>query len=173
VQTSRRLEIAEDENDSGCINISLTWVQAAAMSEKPPADPARHPEEFALRWRDKLEEYCTVRMQELGIPDNMNGEPDYDGDGGWHAFDPAGRQGGSCVTGVVVDSGVLNPDLLRGKKGGRIYPKLRLRDRIDSAIAHEYEELRTGSHEEALKAAAKTKLPITAGARRVCKAMAK
>ena len=76
-------------------------------------------------------------------------------------------------TGVVVDSGVLNPDLLNGRKGGRIYPKIRLRDRIDSAIAHEYEELRTGSHEAALKAAAKTELPISQEARRVCKAMAR
>ena len=95
------------------------------MGERAPADPAEHAEEFAHRWRDKLEEYCTVRMQELGIPDHMNGEPDYDGDGKWHAFDPAGRQGGGCVTGVVVDSGVRNPELLKGKKGGRIYPKLR------------------------------------------------
>ncbi len=143
------------------------------MGERPPTDPAEHAEEFAHRCRDKLEEYCTVRMQELGIPDHMNGEPDYDGDGKWHAFDPAGRQGGGCVTGAVVDSGVLNPELLKGKKCGRIYPKLRLRDRIDSAVAHEYEELRTGSHDEALKAAAKTRLPITEGARRVCKAMAR
>jgi hypothetical protein len=143
------------------------------MGERPPADPADHAEEFAHRWCDRLEQYCAARMQELGIPDNMNGEPDYDGDGKWHAFDAAGRQGGGCVTGVVVDSGILNPELLEGKKGSRIYPKLRLRDRIDSAIAHEYEELRTGSHAEALKAAARTKLPITEGARRVCKAMAR
>ena len=42
----------------------------------------------------------------------------------------------------VVDSGALNPELFKGKKGGRIYPKMRLRDRIDAIIAHEYEELR-------------------------------
>jgi hypothetical protein len=143
------------------------------MGERPPVDPAEHAEEFAHRWREKLEEYCAVRMHELGVPDNMNGEPDYDGDGKWHAFDPAGAQGGGCVTGVVVDSGVLNPNLLAGKKGCRIYPKSRLRDRIDSAIAHKYEELRTGSHDEALEAAAKTTLPITEGARRLCKAMAR
>ncbi|MGO9812934.1 MAG: hypothetical protein ACLP53_19480 [Isosphaeraceae bacterium] len=92
---------------------------------------------------------------------------------GWHAFDPHGRKGGANTTGVVVDSGVLNPDLLKGKKGGRIYPKLSLRDRIDSAVSHEYEELRHGSHVAALKAAAQTELPITPGARRLNRAMAR
>ena len=116
------------------------------MGERPPADPAEHAEEFAHRWRDKLEEYCTVRMQELGIPDNMNGEPDYDGDGKWHAFDPAGRTGGSNTTGVLIDSGVLNPDLLDGEKGARLWPRMRLLDRIDAIIPHEYEELRLGTH---------------------------
>src|SRR5690348_14268830 len=107
-------------------------------------------------------------MEALGIPSEMIGEPDYDGDGRWLAFDPRGREGGGNTTGVVVDSGALNPDLLKGKKGGRIYPHLPLRDRINAAIAHEYEELRhRGSHVEALKAAARTELPITRGARRL------
>ena len=73
--------------------------------EKPPRDGAEHAQEFARTWADKLEEYCTIRMQELGIPDNMNGQPDYGGDGSWHAFDPFEHQGGKN-TGVVVDSGV-------------------------------------------------------------------
>jgi len=63
--------------------------------------------------------------------------------------------------------------LLKGKKGGRIYPKLSLRDRIDSAVSHEYEELRHGSHVAALKAAAQTELPISPGARRLNRAMAR
>ena len=55
-------------------------------------------------------------MQELGIPDNMNGQPDYDR--GWPVavIRSAGRTGGSNTTGVVIDSGVLNPDLLKGEK---------------------------------------------------------
>ena len=81
--------------------------------------PGDHAQDFAHRWRDKLEEYVTVRMEELGIPIEMIGQPDYDGDGRWHAFDPYGRKGGANTTGVVVDSGILNPDLLKGKKGGR------------------------------------------------------
>jgi hypothetical protein len=32
---------------------------------------------------------------------------------------------------------VCNPGLLKGGKGGRIWPKARLRDRIDAIIAHE------------------------------------
>jgi hypothetical protein len=75
---------------------------------------------------------------------------------------------------VVVDSSALNPELFKGKKGGRIYPKMRLRDRTDAIIAHEYEELRhEGSHAAALKAAPKTKLPISDEARRLCRAMAR
>jgi hypothetical protein len=69
---------------------------------------------------------------------------------------------------------VLNPELLKGKKGGRIWPGMRLRDRIDSIIPHEYEELsRQGSHSEALKAAAKTELPISDEARRLNRARAR
>ena len=87
------------------------------MTEKPPTDPGDHAQEFARIWTDMLEEQCTIRMQELGIPDNMNGQPDYGGDGEWRAFDPYRRIGGANTTGVVVDSGVLNPDLLKGQKG--------------------------------------------------------
>lgn len=142
--------------------------------DQPPPDPADHAEDFAHDWRDKLEEYCSVRMQELGIPADRNGQPDYDGDGRWTAFNPYGRQGGENTTGVVIDSGVLNPDLLKGEKGGRIWPRLRLRDRIDGAISHEYEELRHGgNHAAAVKAAAKTKLQISDEARRLNRARAR
>ena len=99
--------------------------------------------------------------------------PDYDGDGRWIAFNPYGRKGGGTVTGVVVDSGVLNPSLLEGKRGGRLWAKARLRDRIDASIVHELEENRHGTHAEALAAAARTELAITDGARRICRAMAR
>jgi hypothetical protein len=65
---------------------------------------------------------------------------------------------------------VLNPELLKGK-GSRIWPKARLCDRIDSVIAHEYEEDRLGTHESALKHGAKTMLPVSDGARRILRAM--
>jgi hypothetical protein len=143
------------------------------MTEKPPADPAGHAQDFARRWADELEEYCTLRMEALGLPDDKIGEPDYEGDGRWMAFNPYGRKGGGTVTVVVVDSGVLNPDLLKGKKGGRQWAKATLRDRIDASIAHELEECRHGTHVEALKAAVRTELPITDGARRICRAMSR
>jgi hypothetical protein len=142
--------------------------------EKAPRDPADHARQFAQTWADKLEEHCTLRMQELGIPDNMNGQPDYGRDGEWRAFDWRDGEGGRNTTGVVVDSGVLNPELLKGKKGGRIWPGMRLRERIDAIIAHEYEELRAGgNHAQTVKKAAKTGLPISDEARRLNKARAR
>jgi hypothetical protein len=68
---------------------------------------------------------------------------------------------------------VLNAELLKGKKGGRIWPNLRLKDRIDAIIAHEWAEDKTLDHDSALKAAAKTELPVTEGAKRILKAMAR
>jgi hypothetical protein len=51
---------------------------------------------------------------------------------------------------------------------------MRLRDRIDATIAHEYEELPAGAkHAEAVKAAAKTELPISDEARRLNRARAR
>ncbi len=58
------------------------------LGERVPADPADHAEDFAHRWRDKLEEYCAVRMEALGIPEDNIGEPNYEGDGRWRAFNP-------------------------------------------------------------------------------------
>jgi hypothetical protein len=138
-----------------------------------PADIADQASEVAQEWADVAEAYVRRRQRALGIPEQMIGEPDYGVTGRWRAFDPHGKRGGCCVTGVVVDSGVLNPELLKGLKGSRIYPTRTLRERIDAAIAHEYEEPCHGTHVTALKAAAKTKLPIMPGARRLCKAMAR
>ena len=120
------------------------------------------------------ESYVRHRNRELGIPEAMNGEPDFGGDGKWRGFNPKGTTGGNNTTGVVVDSGVLNPELLKGRKGSRIWPKMRLRDRIDAIISHEYEELRaSGKHVEAMKNAANTELPITDEARRLNRARAR
>jgi hypothetical protein len=141
------------------------------MPDKPPTDSSDHAEDFAHCWADRLEEYCATRMESLGLPHDTIGEPDYDADGRWHAFDERGRKGGGNTTGITVDSGVLNPDLLKGKKGCRLWSHARLRDRIDAVIAHEYEELRHGSHLLAMKSAPNTELPISPKARRLCRAM--
>jgi len=138
-----------------------------------PADLGLHASQVAREWEHVGESYVRRRNRELGIPDHMNGEPDYAGDGRWRAFDPYTKTGGSNTTGVVINSGVLNPELLKGQKGGRIWPRMRLKERIDAIIAHEYEELKSPSHAEALKAAAKTELPIRDQARRLNRARAR
>jgi hypothetical protein len=143
------------------------------MTEAPPTDPADHAEDFAHRWADKLDEYCTIRMDELGIPNDKNGEQDPGRPKTWRAFVPEERTGGHTSRGITINSGCLNPGLLKGKKGGRIWAKARLRDRIDSIIAHEWAEDQTLDHDEALKAAAKTELPVSDGAKRILRAMAR
>jgi hypothetical protein len=144
------------------------------MTDRPPRDIADHAQDFAVRWADKLEQLCALRIQGLGIPDELIGQPNYELDGRWHAFNPYGRQGGENTTGVVLDSGVLNPELLKGQKSGKLWAKARLSDRMDSAISHEYEELRHGGdHAAAVKAAAKTELPVSDLARRINRARAR
>jgi hypothetical protein len=112
-------------------------------------------------------------MDELGIPNDKNGEQDPNRPKTWWAFVPEERTGGYTSRGITVNSGCLNPGLQKGKKGGRFWPKARLRDRIDSIIAHEWAEEQTLDHDEALKAAAKTKLRVTDGAKRILRAMAR
>jgi hypothetical protein len=141
--------------------------------EKPPPDSADHAQDFARRWADRLDEYCALRMEKLGIPEEKLGADDLRPHMRWCAFDPEGRAGGSITRGIVADSGVLNPDLLKGQKGGRIWPRARLRDRIDAVIAHEWEESKTTDHVAALKAAAKTALPVSDGVRRILRAQAR
>lgn len=143
------------------------------MPDRPPPDPADHAEDFAHRWAERLDEYCTIRMAELGIPDEKNGEPDPYHPRSWRAFVPDERTGGYASRGITVNSGVLNPDLLAGKKGGRVWAKARLKDRIDAIVAHEWAEDQARDHGEALKAAARTTLPVTDGARRILRAMAR
>jgi hypothetical protein len=139
-----------------------------------PMDIAAHASQVAWEWEDVGERYVRRRMMELGVPEGQIGQPTYDGDGKWRTFDAYTKTGGTNTTGAVVNSGVLNPELLKGKKGGQIWPKMRLKDRIDAVIAHEYEELRAdGDHVKALKAAAKTDLPISDKARRLNRARAR
>jgi hypothetical protein len=60
---------------------------------------------------------------------------------------------------------------VRLQKGGRVWAKAALRDRIDAIIAHEWVEDQLDDHNLALKAAPKTELPVTDEARRILKAM--
>jgi hypothetical protein len=138
-----------------------------------PADSATHAQGVAREWRDVAATYVQRRMKELGIPEEKIGADDPRAGKPWRAFDPDELTGGSISTGIVIDSGVLNPDLLKGQKGGRVWAKETLRNRIDAIIAHEWAEDQTFDHGEALKAAAKTELPVEKGARRILRAMAR
>ena len=138
-----------------------------------PADKGLHAQRVAREWRDVGQSYAERRMKELGIPKPKIGADDPRAGKPWRVFDPDEKTGGSVSTGIVIDSGVLNPDLLKGKKAGRIWPKAHLRDRIDAIIAHEWAEDKTLDHDAALKAAAKTELPVSDGAKRILKAMAR
>ncbi|AGA26497.1 hypothetical protein [Singulisphaera acidiphila] len=141
------------------------------MPNRLPQDPADHAEDFAQRYSRDLDAYCAVRMEELGTPERLHGTRDLEGDGLWTAFIARDRQGGSLLEGIAVNSGCLNPQLLKGKPGARIYAKASLKDRIDAIIAHEFEEDRLRSHEAVLKHGGKTELPVTDEARRILKAM--
>ena len=141
------------------------------MPDTPPSDPADHAEDFAHRYAHDLDAYCAIRMEQLGLPEHLHGTPDLEGDGKWRAFISRDRAGGNLLKGIAVNSGCLNPELVKGKPGSRVYANARLRDRIDAIIAHEYEEDRLGSHEAALKHGMKTELPISDGAKRILKAM--
>jgi hypothetical protein len=141
------------------------------MIEKPPSDPAAHAEDFAHRYAHDLDAYCAIRMEELGIPEHLHGAPDFASDGQWRAFIAHDRVGGRITTGITVNSGCLNPHLLKGLPGSRVFAHATLRDRIDAIIAHEYEEDRLGTHELALRHGAKTALLVTEGARRILRAM--
>jgi hypothetical protein len=138
---------------------------------KPPPDAADHAEDFSRRYAGPLDQYCAIRMQELGIPEDKLGADDPYRRIPWRAFVADERTGGHITQGITVNSGVLNPELLKGRKGGRVWVKARLRDRIDAIIAHEWEEYRHGTHAAALRAAPKTDLPITDGARRILRAL--
>jgi hypothetical protein len=155
-----------------CVTVRIA-LTSLGMTDKPPEDPGDHAQEFAFRWADRLDQYCVTRMDELGIPDGKNGEKHPTIEARWRTFVPEERTGGFNDRGITVNSGVLNHDLLKGKKGGRIWLRARLRDRIDAIIAHEWEELGLLDHEAAIKAAAKTELPITDGGRRILRAMAR
>lgn len=143
------------------------------MPDTPPPDAADHAEDFAHRYARDLDAYCALRMEQLGIPERLHGAPDFERDGKWRAFIEHNRTGGRLTTGITVNSGCLNPELLKGQKGSQVFARARLRDRIDAAIAHEFEEDRLGSHLAALKRGWKTELPISDGTRRILKAMSR
>jgi hypothetical protein len=144
-----------------------------------PADAGRHAIQIAQEWVDEGESEARrrmreLRMRDLRISEHERGQPDDDGDGRWPAFDAKDRKGRANTTGADVDAVVLNPDRLTGQKGGRIWPRMKLKDRIDSIMGHEYVEFQaSGRRADAVKNAARTRLPISDEARRPNRARAR
>lgn len=142
------------------------------MPEQAPEDLADHAEDFAHRYAEVLDDLTGDRMADLGIPTEQIGSRDPAR--GHACFMPHERTGGGNdpAGGLTLDSGVLNPELLGTLPGSEEWARGRLRDRIDAAIAHEYEEARRGgSHFEALLHSPETELPIREGARDILRAM--
>lgn len=127
------------------------------MSDVPV--PTDHAKEFAHQYAKELDEYCALRMEELGVPSERIGASDHIHRITWCAFNPYETQGGSVSPDgrINVDSGITDDTLFPAG--------MALKDRIDSVIAHEFEEHRTGSHDEAIEAAPDTGLPISHAAR--------
>src|SRR5262245_11495088 len=64
------------------------------MAQKPLSDPADHAQGFARDWQPELESYCSVRMDEVGVPEHLIGTDDLRAHMKWTTFDPEGREGG-------------------------------------------------------------------------------
>lgn len=72
-----------------------------------------------------------------------------------------------------MDSGLLNPDLLRryDERAQRVWRRTKLKDRAQTIVAHELAEVEFGDHELALIAGPETSLPISHAAREPLRAM--
>lgn len=140
-------------------------------------DPVEHALDFSRRYAEPADYHVGNRMTELGMSFDRIGMPDVKMGIRHAAFHPHGKDGGGVAPDgrIIVDSGLFNTEFLKVDYGGEaatLFARSRLRDRMDSIIAHEYEEHRHGmSHVEALKAAPGTDLPITGRAREILRAM--
>ena len=85
------------------------------MTEKPPADPADHAEDFSRRYAEDLEIVAGQAMMDLGISNDQMGERDHERGSQINSFFPQDGQGGtvSHAGQVTLDSGLMNPEFLR------------------------------------------------------------
>jgi hypothetical protein len=147
-----------------------------APSEPIPLDPSEHAADFAARWVEQLEIATEGRMHALEVPERQIGASDHKNGVARRTFFPDEGNGGSNGPGgrINVDAGVLNLDLLTrdyGDEATMIWAGQRLRDRIDAIIIHELAEAEAGTHEAALTLAPETVRPISAGTRKILRAM--
>jgi hypothetical protein len=154
----------------------LKPVRRLAKAEPVPPDPAEHAVQFAQDWYDRLEFHSRRRMRELGIPEHRIGAYDVDFEFRHATFHPKELTGGSNSPGarINLNSGILNPELLSPELGPEVvalWGKCRLRDRMDTVIAHEHHESLGLSHLETVLQAQDTPLPISEAARRMLRAI--
>ncbi|HEV3122548.1 MAG TPA: hypothetical protein VGY53_11625 [Isosphaeraceae bacterium] len=146
-----------------------------APTEPVPADPADHAENFAHRWVDRMENAAEGRMHALEVPEEQIGSSDRNHGVEWRTYFPHAREGGSVSPGgrINIDSGVLNPDLMKklGPRASEAWAAERLRNRIDAILAHEFEEARGGTHEYAVDHAPETELAISDHVRSLLRAI--
>jgi hypothetical protein len=144
--------------------------------------------DFTTRYYDDLNRVAGNRMRQLGVPDDMIGIRNYPGiDEGPFVRFPSTQVGGNVnphvmpgrQAGIALDHGVL--DAAHPRMGNvPSWGRATLRDRMDAAIVHEYIEatLRPSSnlrghaavdwlHNEAIRRAPDTTMPITPGARQI------
>ena len=147
------------------------------MTEKPPADPADHAEEFSRRYAEDLDIVAGQTMMDLGIPNDQMGPRDHTRGSQIHSFFPGDREGGtvSHAGQITLDSGLMNPELLQegyDEQAQRAWQRTRIGDRAQAIIAHELAEHEYGGdHELALIAGPETKLPISHAARELLRQM--
>jgi hypothetical protein len=136
------------------------------MPENPPADPADHAEDFSRRYAHELDVASGQVLMDLGIDPDRLGATDPE-DLAYKTFHPGERTCGSLTPDgrITLDSGVMNPEVMDapyGKEAGDFWrSKLRLRDRMQAAGAHEYEEYEGGNHEAALTRGPVSALPVS------------
>ncbi len=153
-----------------------------AMIGTPPsarqisAVPELHALDFAERYAEPLDYHAAQTMIDLGIHRDQIGAsaPLYGiGHATFHWRERTG--GGVSPEGrLTLDSGIFNTDLLTkdyGEEVAKFWQKMRLKPRMEAITAHELAEAESGSHVEALKTAANTRLPISHEARVLLQAM--
>ena len=140
------------------------------------AVPELHALDFAERYAEPLDYHAGQVMIDLGIPRDRIGASAPLHRIRHATFHWRERTGGgvSPEGRLTLDSGIMNTELLTkdyGEEVAKIWRKLRLKARMEAITAHELAESEAGSHVEALKAAANTRLPVSHEAMDLLRAM--
>ena len=137
------------------------------QNERPPSDTAEHGEDFSRRYAEDLEIVAGQAMMDLGIAERQMGQRDHARASKTYSFFAGDRQGGtvSHAGQVTLDSGLMNPDLLKDgydQEAQRAWRRARIGNLAQAIIAHEIAEHEyDGDHELALIAGSETKLAIS------------